>query len=156
MTQIITPTTQVWKASSDVMTTVADLIAKYHPELVLCDDEIAVVFKEKSSTIGDVVVTGKTAKAPKLLGILGEVDFKFIITLGADSWQELSDPQRVALLDHHLCACGVEENPKTGNTKFFIRIPEVAFFKVEVERHGFWRTSGAAPQPNLIQDLFGD
>lgn len=156
MTQTIQAPTQIWKAGDDVMTTVNDLIAKYHPDLVLVDDEIAVVFKEKSSHVGDAVVTGKTSKAPKLLGILGEVDFKFVITLGADTWQEMSDPQRIALLDHHLCACGVEENPKTGNMKCFVRIPDVSFFKDEVERHGFWRTSGVAAAPTLITDLFGD
>jgi hypothetical protein len=156
MTQTVQAPAQIWRAGDDVMTTVTDLIAKYHPDLVLCEDEIAVVFKEKASTVGEAVITGKTSKAPKLLGILGEVDYKFVITLGADSWQEMSDPQRLALLDHHLCACGAEENPKTGNTKFYVRVADVSFFKDEVERHGFWRTSGAAPQPQLITDLFGN
>jgi hypothetical protein len=156
MTQTIQAPAQMWKAGDDVMNTVTDLIAKYHPDLVLCDEEIAVVFKEKASQVGDVVIAGKTAKAPKLLGILGEVDYKFVITLGADEWQSLSDKQRVALLDHHLCACGVEENPKTGSTRFYVRIPDVAFFKDEVERHGFWRTSGASASQDYISDLFGE
>ena len=156
MTQTIQAPAQLWKAGDDVMDTVRDLIANYHPDLVLCDDEIAVIFKEKASSVGGTVVAGKTAKAPKLLGILGETDYKFVITLGADEWQSLSDTQRVALLDHHLCACGVEEHPKTGKTRFYVRIPDVSFFKDEVERHGYWRTSGAAASTDHISDLFGD
>ena len=156
MTQVVQAPSQVWKAGDDIMATITDLVAKYHPDLVLCEDEIAVVFKEKASTVGDSVVAGKTAKAPKLLGVLGEIDYKFVITLAADEWQAMSDAHRVALLDHHLCACGVEENPKTGNVRFYVRLPDVSFFKDEVERHGFWRTSGAATSNDLIMDLFGD
>ncbi len=156
MTQTITPDdSRPWKAGADVMATVTDLISKYHPSLVLVEDEIAVVFKKKSSTVGDAVIAGKSGKAPAILGVLGEVDYKFIITLGSDTWQTLSDAQRIALLDHHLCACRVEENPQSGNMKCFIQPADVAFYKDEVERHGFWRTSGSAPTPNLITELFG-
>ncbi len=155
MSQTVTPPSDVWKAEPDVMNTVTDLISKYHPDLVLVEDEIAVVFKEKASTVGEAVIAGKSAKAPKLLGVLGEIDYKFVITLGGDHWQTLSDAQRVALLDHHLCACRVEENPKSGNMKCYIQPPDVSFYKDEVDRHGFWRTSGAAATPTLISELFG-
>jgi len=137
----------MWVAEDSIMTTIRDLIAKYHPDLAICDDEIAVIFKEKAGTVGDAVVAGKSAKAPKILGILGDIDYKFVITLGADVWQQLTDPQRVALLDHHLCACRAEENPQTGMIRFYIALPDVAFFKDEIERHGFWRTSGQPATP---------
>ena len=150
-----TPATQ-WKAGDDVLNTIKDLITKYHLDLALCSEEIAVIFKEKSSKVGDAVVSGKTSKASKLFGVLGETDWKFIITLGADTWEELTDAQRVALLDHHLCACGAEENQQTGNIKYFVRLPDVAFYQDEIERHGFWRTSGSPIKPDLIKDLFGE
>lgn len=156
MTQTITPQATMWAAESDVMNTVKSLVAKYHPDLALCVDEIAVIFKEKSTKSGDAVVAGKTSKASKLFGILGETDWKFVITLGWDTWNDLTDPQRVALLDHHLCACGAEENPSNGNPRYFVRIPDVAFFKDEVERHGFWRTSGSAVKEDILKDLFGE
>ena len=35
-------------------------------------------------------------------------------------------------------------------------ITDVAFYKDEVERHGFWRTSGAKPDDDIITELFGD
>lgn len=147
--------TDVWKAGDDVMSSVRDLIANHHPHLAMYVDEIAVVFKEKASKVGNVEVVGKTSKAPALLEVLApEYPFKFVITLAADSWQELSDKQRIALLDHHLCSCGVEDGK--NSTKFFIRPYDVAFFREEMERHGAWRTSGAPPSQNLIEELFGD
>jgi len=145
-----------FKAGEDIHKTVKDLISKFHPRLASVADEIAVVFKEKATQVGDAVIAGKTAKAPPLLGILGETDWKFVITLAQDEWQEMTDKQKVALLDHHLCACGAEENEKDGDLKFYVRLPDVSFYKEEVERHGYWRTSGAAPEPNHIQELFGD
>lgn len=143
-----------WKAGQDVITTMQDLIAKYHPHLALCDDEIAVIFKEKASQVGDVVIAGKTSKASELFGVLGDVKWKFIITLAADTWSTLSDAERVALLDHHLCACKAEES-QTGNITYKVVPPDVAFYKGEIERHGLWRTSGAAPTQTLIEDIFG-
>lgn len=147
---------QMWKAGDDVYNTMRDLIGKYHPDLALCDDEIAVIFKEKASKSGDVVIAGKTAKATPLLGVLGDVEYKFVITLAADAWQEMTAKQQIALLDHHLCACGVEENAQTGAVRFYIRQPDVAFFRDELERHGTWRTTGAEVEETVINDLFGE
>ena len=97
---------------------------------------------------------GKTAKASELFGVLGETKWKFIITLAMDSWSTLDDKERIALLDHHLCACKAEE--KTGgNMGYSLVPPDVAFYQEEIVRHGMWRTSGAAPTAALIEDIFG-
>ncbi len=146
---------EVWKAGPDVEATVKDLVANHFPDLALVDDEIAVIFREKATTNGDHIIAGKTAKAPSLLGILGEVDFKFVITIGADHWQTLNDKEQRALLFHHLCGCGVEENPQSGLMRCFVKLPDVAFFKQEVEEFGFWRKGGGVPEDNVIIDLFG-
>ena len=146
---------EIWKAEDSVIVSMKDLIGKYHPDLALVVDEIAVVFKEKSSKVGDVDVVGKTTKAAPLLGLLGDTKWKFIIQLAADAWTNMNDKERQALLDHHLCACGVTED-KDGNPKCFIRIPEVSFFRGEIERQGFWRTTGSAVDPNVVQEMFGD
>jgi len=145
---------EIWKAEDSVVQSMKDLVTKHHPHLIMVIDEIAVVFKEKSSKVGDVDIVGKTAKAPPLLGILGDTDYKFVITLAADAWTNMSDTERYALLDHHLCACGAEED-KSGNPKYFVRIPDVSFFQGEIERNGFWRTTGSAADPNVLQELFG-
>jgi len=147
---------QPYKAGEDIHNTMKDLVAKFHPHLAVITEEIAILFKEKATQVGDAVVAGKTAKAPPLLSILSEREWKFIITLAEDEWQGMTDKQRMALIDHHLCACGAEEQEKDGDMKYYVRLPDVSFFKEEVERHGYWRTSGAAPEKNHIQELFGD
>lgn len=146
----------MWKAEDDVMAIVRDLVANYHPDLAICDDEIAVVFKEKASEVGDVQIIGKTGKAPQMLSVLGDTKWKFIITLAADAWQNLTDKQKVALLDHHLCACRVEESETSPAIKCYVAPPDVTFYQGELERHGMWRTTGAPPTPELLDSLFGD
>jgi hypothetical protein len=149
-----------WKAGTEVYKTMETLIANNAnlAPLALVDDEILIVFKEKASKNGDHVISGKTAKANALLSIVDpeQKDWKFVITLAGDEWQSMSDADREALLFHHLCACGVEENPETGNMKCFVRLPDVSFFREEVEKYGFWRTSGTTPEPDLIDELFGE
>lgn len=146
-----------FKAGEDIHRTMKDLIAKFHPRLATVADDIAIVFKEKATLVGDAVISGKTAKAPPIVNLLQvERDWKFVLTLAEDEWASMTDKQRAALIDHHLCACGAEEQEKGGEMKYFVRIPDVSFFREEVERHGYWRTSGAAPEANHIQELFGD
>jgi len=145
----------IWKAGPDVSTTIKDLIANHFPKLSTIEEEILVVFKEKAGKSGDKVVMGKTSKAAPLLGIVGETEYKFVLTLAADEWGGLSGQEQRALLFHHLCACGAEENPQTSEMRFYVRQADVNFFREEVEEFGFWRTSGEVPDPNLIVDLFG-
>jgi len=145
---------EIWKAGSDVLDSVRDLVTNHHPHLALYVDEIAVLFKEKGSTVGDATVLGKTAKAPAILHVLGDGNYKFVITLAADVWKDLSTKEKLALLDHHLCACRVKTDDG-GNVKTWVQPADVAFFKDELERHGVWRTSGAPASPDLIEQLFG-
>ena len=146
----------VWKAPDDVVATVNDLIVKYHPHLVSVRGQIAVLFREKASHAGEKAILGKSRKAPAVLGILGDIDYKFIIEIAADEWGLLTDGERVALLDHHLCACKGTEDEQTGDMKFSLQPPDVAFYREEVERHGFWRSkTGKVPDQDLIMDLFG-
>lgn len=146
----------VYKADATIMATVEDLIAKFHPHLATISKQIAVTFKEKATEVGGVKILGKVGKAPTLLGVLGEIDYKFVIELPQDEWLRLTDQERVALLDHYLCGCGAIENEKTGEMRYFKRPPHVVFYREEVERHGFWRNgSKKAPDANLIEELFG-
>lgn len=145
-----------WKAGDEVYKTIQHLIANHFPDLVLVEDEILVVFKEKASKNNNKAIPGKTSKANSLLSVVDETaDWKFVITLAADEWQAMGNKDREALIFHHLCACGVEENVQSGNVKYFIKIPDVSFYRKEVEEYGFWRTSGETPEPDLIDELFG-
>ena len=146
---------EIWKAEESIVQSMKDLIVKHHPDLITLTDQIALLFKEKSSMVGDVEVSGKTAKASPLIGLLGETDWKFVITLCQDAWTNMTDKERLALLDHHLCACGVTQKDD-GTIKCFIRIPDVSFYEGELLRNGFWRTSGNPPDPDTMKDLFGN
>jgi hypothetical protein len=150
-------TATTWNAPPEVYDTVRQLVANFHPNLALCVDEIAVIFKEKASKSGDTLIPGRTSKANKLLGILGDVDYKFIITIGHDAWEDLgTNKKQIAFLDHQLCWCRAEEKEPGGDCRFYISPPDVSFFREEVERHGFWRTSGEQPADDIIADLFGE
>ena len=129
-----------WEAGKDIWEVVQDLISKHHPMLAMVDKEIAIIFKEKASKTGGQVVLGKSSRAPGVLKLLGKAEYKFIIEIAGDEWTTLADNQRLALLDHLLCACNVEEDPKTGEPKCSIKSPEVSFFWKELERNGDWRT----------------
>ena len=148
----------VWVAEDEVMESVRELIANYHPDLVAVEKQIAVVFKEKAGKAGDAIILGKSKKAPPLLGVLGDTDYKFVIEIAADEWQSLNNKQRLALLDHHLCACRTEEDQGSGEIKrCYVQPADVSFYKDEVERHGFWRTGGyKPPEQTLIEEIFGD
>jgi hypothetical protein len=142
-------------ASADVVNTMKDLIAKYHPHLASIVDDIAIIFKEKAGSAGEKVVAGKTSKANPVVVCLADKPWKFVITLAADVWSELDDKQKLALLDHHLCGIKGSEDDQSGEMKFFLQPPDVEFYKEEVERHGLWRTSGVPPSTNLITEIFG-
>jgi hypothetical protein len=129
-----------WKAGEALHQQVQSLIGNHHPHLADIADQIVVIFKDKCSKKGDTVILGKTSKAPNILSVLGEKDYKFVIEIGADVWDTLSENQKVYLLDHQLCFIGGEEDEKTAEMKYFISEPDVYYFSQEVLRHGSWRT----------------
>ena len=130
-----------WKAGSDVMQTMRNLISQFHPDLAMIEDEISIIFKEKASTAAGKKILGKTRKAPPLLPILTDKQFqyRFVIELAADEWQTLDNKQQEALIDHHLCSIMIEENEETGDVKYSLRPPDFVGYKDEVARHGMWR-----------------
>jgi len=141
------------EASDHTYEIMRDLIKQYHPDLASVDKEIAIVMREKAGKSGGQVVLGKTKKAPGLLGVLGPVDYKFIIELAGDEWNNLTDKQRVALMDHHLCACSVDIDEVSGEIKCSLRAPDFVGFRDELERHGIWRSppQEGSDGPNLMQ-----
>jgi hypothetical protein len=147
---------EIYKADADVMKIVTDLIAEYHPHLVLIEDDIGVVFREKSKEVAGFVIAGSTKKAPALLSVLTDKKFtyKFVIEIGADAWQALDDRQRKALLDHHLCAMKVEENADTGEIKCTVRPYDFSGYKEEIERWGMWRPMDDDTL-SIIEKMFG-
>ena len=54
----------------------------------------------------------------RLISLLGERDYQFVIELAADTWNLLEEDQKKALLDHQLCFIGGEEDEKSGEMKY--------------------------------------
>lgn len=131
---------EVWEAGPEVKEMVATLVASYHPDLALILDKIAIIFKEKSTKSGGVTIFGKSRKAPEVLKILGKKPFIFVLEIGGDTWLTLSDTQRIALLDHLLCACRLKSDEEGEGLKYFLAPPDFSFYKEEILRHGIWQT----------------
>lgn len=139
-------------ADKDVYDIMHDLISRYHAHLA--NAEIAILIKETATKTGGVVVAGKTKKVPPWVSALGEGIYHFIIEIGGDAWMDLTPKQKVALLDHHLCAMKAEEQDD-GSIKFFIVPPDVIAYQEEIDRHGVWRVHGEPAERNMILEMFG-
>lgn len=110
------------------------LISNYHPELATA--RLRYIFVDKASAKGGVDVLGKTRKISGPLEYLLELDF--LVEIAEDKWVELSQEQRVALVDHLLERCTGEEDEKSGEMKWKIREPDVQEFASILRRHGAW------------------
>ena len=146
--------TEYWKAGADSgIPKIMEELLGNHPDLVLVEDEIAVIFREKASKRGGKVVLGNAKKAPALVGVLGDTDYKFILEIAFDEWNGLNSKQKTGLIDHLLCGCRVEENSNTGEIRCFIAPPDVAFYWDELDRNGDWRPRPADASDNELQQF---
>lgn len=143
----------IWKAGEEVYDIMRNLITQYHPHLALVEKEIVILFRDKASKSGGVTTMGKSSKTPDWVSELDTSNWKFKIELASDEWKGLPPELRTALMDHHLCAMGVEEK-KDGSLKHFIKPPDLIAYQAEIERHGVWRIAGEESEPSVIEQLF--
>ena len=148
---------EIWKAGVKEVKLLMKLIKDHFPHLLLIQDEIALIYRDKAKEApGGQVILGNTKKAPALLSVLTDKEFpyKYIIELGGDSWNELDSKQQEALLFHHLCSMKVEENVDTGEIKCQIRPPDFYGYREEVEKYGMWRPYDDETA-SAIESMFG-
>jgi hypothetical protein len=130
---------EFWKANDEIHTKMKELVANHHPDLALVVDEIVVVFREKAGKAGGQVVLGNSKKVAPIANAIGNTDYKFVLELASDQWEnELTSKQREALLDHLLTACRCEEDPKSGDVKCTVARPDIMAFRENIERYGMW------------------
>jgi len=129
---------ELWKANDEIHTTVRDLIGRNHPDLALIVDEIVVIFREKAPNSGGQILLGIPRRAPTLANVLSGEEYKFVLELGADAWENLTSHKKEALLDHLLTSCRCEEDPKSGEMKCTIARPDISAFRENIERYGMW------------------
>jgi len=148
----------IWKANDEVHTKIKELIGQNHPDLALISDEIIIVFRAKAGKSGGQVILGNSKKVAALANAIGNTDFKFVIEIAADLWEnELSSRQQEALLDHLLTACRCEEDPKSGEFKCSVAKPDITAFRENVERYGMWFPveSKEDEGPSPVEEMFG-
>jgi hypothetical protein len=123
--------------ATDVEKLALTLIPKYHSHLVNC--KIAYLYKNKpiKSKGRDVAATAEkvSAKSHALSG------FDFLIVIAFPTYRALDPALQLAVLDHELEHCWVEENEKTGKAKCVILPHDVEEFSQIVLRHGLYTTS---------------
>jgi len=146
-------------AGKDVYTALNGLIREHHPDLLEISDQILVVFREKAPTPGGgQPIIGKTSKAPPLIssGLItaNHSKYKFVITLGFDAWNMLTDRQKTAQLDHNLCAISVDVD-KEDTIKYGLKQPDFVGYRAEVDRWGLWRPECEPEAPSLVEKMFG-
>lgn len=110
------------------------LIPTFHPELATA--RIAYIFVDVGSKKGGRTVAGKVRKVSGALEYLLELDF--VVEVALDHWNDLSETQREALVDHLLERCFGEEDENTGEFKWIVRDPDVQEFSAILKRHGAW------------------
>lgn len=129
----------------EVKTIAEDLIPKYHPHLA--DSRIEYVFIDTIPNKGGKEVWGSMRKITNLPAYLGadESDKErgintpfFVLSITEPVWKDLSDKERIALVDHELCHGGVEVTEE-GDYKLGIIPHDLEEFSCIVERHGLWR-----------------
>ena len=148
-----------WKAGVDVHEIIKRLVANNHPDLVLVLDEIVVVFRDKAGKSGGKVTLGTSRKVAPIANAIGNTSYKFMLEIGADVWEnELDNVKREALLDHLLCSCRCEEDPKTAEPKCSIAKPDIAAFRDNIERYGMWfpkDEGGGGDTSSPVEEIFG-
>ena len=110
------------------------LIPTYHSELATA--RIEYVFVSVASKKNGRPVLGKSRKVSGVLEYLLEKDF--MVEVALDCWNEASNRQKEALVDHLLECCTGEEEEDTGDMKWKIRQPDVNEFTSILNRHGAW------------------
>ena len=110
------------------------LIPMYHPELAMA--RIKYINVDKASAKNGRPISGKVRRISGSLEYLLECDF--LVEVALDQWNELTELQRQALVDHLLERCTGEEDDQTGDMKWTTREPDVAEFTAILRRHGAW------------------
>lgn len=137
-----------WKAAPDVREIAERLIltTPEHQHLAFC--KVVYLFNRKVEKVRGAEafataskVTGRNAHF--LVEGIDNADYVdpescFVVSVWESAWNELSDPQREALVDHKLCHCKVEED-EDGNGRLYINPHDIEEFHSIVQRHGTWR-----------------
>jgi predicted metallopeptidase len=112
------------------------LIPKYHSHLV--NSKIAYLFKNKEMKSKGRLIVATAKKISKEMTTLS--GYNFLIVVSYPTFRDLNDDQKLAVIDHELEHCFVDEDPKTGDPVYSILPHDVEEFSSIIRRHGLYTT----------------
>ena len=104
---------------------------------------IEYVWRDQHAKEKGRAVLGKARKVSGLNGYLINGGDLFVIEIAEDTWKQLDEKQRIALVDHELCHLRVDFDDD-GEPKLSLRGHDLEEFAGIVERHGLWASDVAA------------
>lgn len=119
-------------ANPEVAPMAQDIILGHHMHLRNARIQYLFLLGEKIKMSKGKAVVACVQITSGLLRLFSSCDF--VITIHGETWERLTQSQRVALIDHELCHCIKDEDGFYGT-----RGHDIEEFKEIVERHGFWR-----------------
>ena len=149
----------------DVETIAKDIIATVEEHAHLAQAVILYVFRDKASRNRGRAVLGRARKVAGLNKFLihDEDDLPlFVLEISKDTWEDLTEEQRRALVDHELCHLVVDTDDD-GTLVARTRGHDLEEFIGVVDRHGLWKadvvamgTAAAAKVEQLTLELVKD
>jgi predicted metallopeptidase len=146
----------------DVETIAKDIIATVEDHAHLAQAVVLYVFRDKATRSRGRAVLGKARKLAGLTKFLvhDEDDLPlFVVEISKDTWEDLTEEQRRALVDHELCHLVVDTDDD-GTLVARTRGHDLEEFIGVVDRHGLWKadvmamgTAAAAKVEQLTLDL---
>jgi hypothetical protein len=153
----------------EAVTIAAELIEEFHPHLLYFETAFLFVVNEdgkgqmkypKPNQSG-LVVLGKAKAFSEAERTAGTPSF--LIVLLYNFWEQATDAQRRALIDHELCHCGVKEpdcdddgaSDVDAEPKPIMLQHEFVGFHAELDRNGAWDHTLKLVQKQLTLDLGG-
>jgi hypothetical protein len=114
------------------------LIPKYHPHLA--DAKIKCLFRNQVvKRAGGKIIIATAEKCTAKFKFLTKLDF--IISICYLTWRDLSDKQRMAIMDHELCHCIADEDEETGEILYKVIPHDFEDFLSVVEKYGAYLPS---------------
>lgn len=132
--------------ASDVETIAKDIIATVEEHEDLGRARILYVFRDKATGSRGRLVLGKARKVTGLNRFLidDETDLPlFVLEIARNTWDDLDEKARRALVDHELSHLVVEDDDD-GNPVGRLRGHDLEEFIGVVDRHGLWKADVAA------------
>ncbi len=128
-----------------------NMVANYHPHLATA--RMKYIFREKAAMSGGLPKPGTVRRITGALEHLLELDF--LVEVGLDLWNTLSEQARRGLVDHLLTHCQGVEDEQTGKMVWKLRQPDVKEFSEVLQRNGSWH-EGLSNFVSVAQGLTAD